>query len=84
MPKRKEDRDEDLLAMAKRQSTKFCPHCGRRIHFYAFEKKDRQCCDWCGKYVFKDKKSEYDYRVRELLNRKRREDGDSRNIKQSI
>ena len=39
MPKRKEDRDEDLLAMTKRKSSKFCPHCGRRIHFYAFEKR---------------------------------------------
>jgi uncharacterized protein (DUF983 family) len=50
---------------------KTCPHCGRKMHFYAFEKKDKILCDWCGRYVFKNKKAEYDYRMKELLNKQK-------------
>lgn len=69
--KPKEFTKEDEISHTKRKMTKFCPHCGKRIHFYAFEKKDRQLCDWCGKYVFKNKKAEYDYRMKELLNKQK-------------
>ena len=72
MGKTKHEKQEDKLAEVKRSMKIFCPHCGRRIHFYAYEKADRQLCDWCGNYVFKDAKSEYDYRMKELLNRQRR------------
>lgn len=72
MAKTKHQREEDLISEVKRKMKKFCPHCGRRVHFYAFEKKGKQLCEWCGKYVFKDKKSEYDYRMNELLNRQKR------------
>lgn len=72
MAKTKHEKEEDKLAEGKRKRTIFCPNCGNRIHFYAFERQDRQFCDWCGRYVFKDKKSEYDYRMKELLNKQRR------------
>ena len=63
---------ESLLDERKRKMTIFCPHCGRRVHFYAFEKADRQLCDWCGRYVFKDKFTEFKYRILELKYRKER------------
>lgn len=28
---------------------------------------DKSVCDWCGKFVFKDKKQEFEYRLREKL-----------------
>lgn len=28
---------------------------------------DKQVCGWCGKYVFKDKKVEFKYRVKERI-----------------
>ena len=29
--------------------------------------KDKKICKWCGRYVFKDKRVEFDYRLREEL-----------------
>lgn len=72
MAKTKREAEEDKLNATKRKFTIHCPNCGNRVHFYAFERQDRQFCDWCGRYVFKDKKSEYDYRMKELLNKQRR------------
>lgn len=62
--------EESKLANEKRKMKTHCPYCGITIHFYAFEKKDRQLCINCKRYVFKDKRAEYNYRVKELLNRK--------------
>ena len=28
---------------------------------------DKNVCDWCGNYVFKDKKDEFKYRVKEKI-----------------
>lgn len=30
---------------------------------------DKQICDWCGNYVFKDKKTEDLYRIKEKINK---------------
>ena len=32
------------IAQEQRKMKTHCPYCGVRIHFYAFEKKDRQLC----------------------------------------
>lgn len=63
-------KEDSILANEKRKMKTHCPYCGITIHFYAFEKKDRQLCINCHRYVFKDKKTEFNYRVKELLNRK--------------
>lgn len=47
-----------------------CPYCGVRIHFYAYEKKDKQLCVNCKHYVFKDSKAEFYYRIKEKLRMK--------------
>ena len=47
-----------------------CPYCGVRIHFYAFEKTDKQLCVNCKHYVFKDSKAEFYYRIKEKLRMK--------------
>lgn len=61
------------IAQEQRKMKTHCPYCGVRIHFYAFEKTDKQLCVNCKRYVFKDKKAEYDYRMKEVLLRKKEE-----------
>lgn len=70
---------EDLINEAKYKMKKVCPHCGRKMHFYAFEKKGKQLCDWCGRYVFKDNQTEFKYRVKEIMRREK--DGNTGTIK---
>lgn len=41
-----------------------CP-CGHSLIFTS--KKDRILCNWCGQYVYKDKKAKYKYKMKELL-----------------
>lgn len=42
--------------------------CGRRVIIPKF--KDYALCDWCNNYVFKDKKTEDLFRIKELIKRK--------------
>ena len=72
---------EDLINEAKYKMKKVCPHCGRKMHFYAFEKKGKQLCDWCGRYIFKDKETEFKYRLKEKINQRRNNDGNTRSTK---
>lgn len=30
---------------------------------------DKLVCHWCGRYVFKDKKAEFEYRIKEIKNK---------------
>lgn len=41
--------------------------CGRRsvIHY----NEEKTICSWCGRYVFKNKKDEFKYRIKEKMNR---------------
>lgn len=41
--------------------------CGHSMIFYPIEKKDRKLCEWCGHYVYKDKRIEFKYRLNKLL-----------------
>lgn len=70
--KPKEFKEQDKIEGVKRTMTIFCPHCGRRVHFYAFEKKEKQLCDWCGRYVFKSQKDEFKYRLNEEIRKQKR------------
>lgn len=70
--KPKDFKKQDKIEKAKRSMTIFCPHCGRRVHFYAFEKKGKQLCDWCGRYVFKNQKEEFKYRLNEEIKKQKR------------
>ena len=63
---------ESKITDAKAQMKRACPNCGRKMHFYAYEKTDRILCDWCGKYIFKTKKAEFDYRIKEQINKQKR------------
>lgn len=42
--------------------------CGHTVIIPKFV--DKQICDWCGKYVFRTKQAEFNYRIKEKLNKK--------------
>lgn len=44
---------------------KYLCSCGRKV--YIDRKKEKAVCDWCGKYVFKNKIDEFKYRMKEKL-----------------
>lgn len=44
---------------------KYICKCGHRVVIPKWV--DKQLCDWCGRYVFKDKRSEFKYRIREII-----------------
>lgn len=45
-----------------------CPKCG---HSIIFDKPKKVICKWCNTYVFKDSKTEFEYRLKESINRKK-------------
>ena len=45
-----------------------CSNCG---HSMLLGNQDKMVCYNCGKYVFKDKKVEFEYRVKEALYKKK-------------
>lgn len=45
-----------------------CPNCG---HSVLFSRKDKAICSWCKHYVFKDKKTEFEYRLKESINKQK-------------
>ena len=42
-----------------------CKNCGHKVVIPYWV--DKQLCDWCGHYVFKNKKDEDLYRIKEKL-----------------
>lgn len=47
------------------EKVKYICKCGHRVVIPKWV--DKQLCDWCGRYVFKDKKVEFKYRVKERI-----------------
>jgi len=45
-----------------------CENCGHKI--FITNKYKKVICNWCGNLVFKDKKTEFMYRMKEVRNRK--------------
>lgn len=43
-----------------------CPNCG---HTLLFNRPDKVICSWCKHYVFKNKKVEFEWRLKESINR---------------
>lgn len=60
LTKREFDIMTDQLAKVKHTCS-----CGHKEVISSTE--DKKLCSWCGHYVFKDKKSEFKYRVKEKM-----------------
>lgn len=58
---------ESILAGEKRKMKIECPHCRHLINFYAFEHVDKKLCSYCNIYVFKDRETEFKYRLKEKM-----------------
>ena len=48
---------------------KYTCHCGHRVIIPKWVKY--QLCGWCGSYVFKNKKDEFEYRMNEKMKRRK-------------
>ena len=59
--------DEMKIAKILKPYSLKCKNCG---HTIVLVRQDKKICDWCGHYVFKDKKAEFKYRLKEQLLRK--------------
>lgn len=44
---------------------KYICKCGHRV--VITNKQEKNICDWCGHYVFKNAKDEFEYRVKERM-----------------
>lgn len=44
---------------------KYLCKCGKRV--YIDRRRKKAVCDWCGRYVFKNKKDEFEYRLKEKI-----------------
>lgn len=44
-----------------------CPHCKAKISYYTYEDNTKQLCEFCKKYIFKNKQEEFKYRLKENL-----------------
>lgn len=63
IPREKLEKDMKLGLLYAKSSTK-CANCG---HSVLIGRKGKCICNWCGHYIFKDKKEEFMYRMGELL-----------------
>jgi ribosomal protein L37E len=57
------------LANEKSLYSKKCRFCGHTMTFYAFE-TTKKLCSWCGRYNYKDGKSEFIDKLKKERNKK--------------
>ena len=62
---------DDFLA----KNRVYCKSCG---HVMYIVKQEKALCDWCGHYIFKDKRAEFKYRLKEQLIRSKRKNQDEK------
>lgn len=60
-------KEDSVLANEKRKMKVECPTCRHLINFYAFEHVDKKLCKYCNTYVFKDKKDEFNYKMKQKM-----------------
>ena len=60
--------DIKKLSLSATKNRKLCPKCG---HSVLFGRSNKMICNWCNTYVFKDDKTEFEYRLKESINRKK-------------
>lgn len=60
-------KEDSVLANEKRKMKIECPNCRHLVNFYAFEHVNKKICRYCGIYVFKDKKDEFNYKMKQKM-----------------
>ena len=67
IPRKKLEKDIEKGLLLSKNSTK-CKICG---HSVLLGRKDRKICSWCGNYIYKDDRTEFEYRLKEKVARLR-------------
>jgi len=62
------ERDKKLSAACHKVKY-YCKNCGHSV--IIINKVKKNLCDWCGHYVFKNDRDEFEYRLKEKLNKLR-------------
>lgn len=62
----KKIQDDTRLAEEKRKCQVYCQLCGWKNHIYSFQ-KGRILCKNCNNYIYKDDKTKYHYKMREVM-----------------
>ena len=66
-------REVEKACRAYTEIRRLCPNCGHSLFFF---KVDKTICNHCGHYVFKDKKTEFMYKLKTESIRQKREERD--------
>ena len=66
-PRTKQDKEFQNQAEYYSKIKYECKNCGHKVVIPTFQKKN--ICDWCGNYVFKNKKDEDLFRIKEKINK---------------
>ena len=61
-------RRDEALSEEKKKCRVICPICGWTNHIYSFE-KGRKLCKNCNNYIYKDKKTQFNYKMKEVMNK---------------
>lgn len=56
-------RNDVKLAEEQAKMKRYCQWCGHTMTFYAFE-PNKKICHWCKRYTYKDKKSEFEDKLK--------------------
>ena len=59
--------DFEKLWNAKKRVLKRCPYCQCTVAFFKFKNEDKKLCKNCNRYVFKNDKTEFEYRLKEKI-----------------
>lgn len=51
--------------MKERHNFVYCPNCKHTVEFWTNDNK--VLCQWCGRYVFKTKKDEFNFKMGRIL-----------------
>ena len=64
----KKMKNDIKLAEEQRKCEVYCKICGWKNHIYNVY-KDRVLCKNCNNYVYRDDKSEFEYKMKEVMNK---------------
>lgn len=56
------------LAEEQRKCEVYCPKCKWKNHIYSFQ-KGRVICKNCKNYIYKDNKTKFNYKLKEVINK---------------
>ena len=59
--------DSDKI-LNEKNKYKFRCKCGHYVIIYPFERYQRKLCDWCGNYIYANKKEEFKEKLMEVIN----------------